>query len=63
MRIVERNWMQVEAALQSGLNFKDRFTTNSRKRLLVAPPPPPPRDDAEQLPEGEQGAPLAAAGR
>jgi hypothetical protein len=27
---------QVEAALQSGLNFKARFTTNSRKRLLVA---------------------------
>lgn len=26
---------QVEAALQSGLNFKDRFTTTSRKRLLV----------------------------
>lgn len=26
---------QVEAALQSGLNFKDRFTTTSRKRLLL----------------------------
>jgi hypothetical protein len=28
---------QVEAALQSGLNFKDRFTTTSRKRLLLVP--------------------------
>jgi hypothetical protein len=26
---------QVEAALQSGLNFKARFTTNSRRRLLL----------------------------
>lgn len=34
---------QVEAALQSGLNFKDKFTTTSRKRLLLVPV-----DDAEQ---------------
>lgn len=34
---------QVEAALQSGLNFKDRFTTTSRKRLLLVPV-----EDAEQ---------------
>jgi hypothetical protein len=39
---------QVEAALQSGLNFKDRFRTNSRKRLLL----PPADADADEL--GEQ---------
>ncbi|WIA10613.1 hypothetical protein OEZ85_010795 [Tetradesmus obliquus] len=36
---------QVEAALQSGLNFKDRFRTNSRKRLLLVPAD---SDEAEQ---------------
>lgn len=41
---------QVEAALQSGLNFKDRFTTNSRKRLHV--PPPTEQADEQQLAEG-----------
>lgn len=42
---------QVEAALQSGLNFKDRFTTGSRKRLLVVPAEPeePAQGEAEQV--------------
>jgi len=43
---------QVEAALQSGLNFKNRFTTNSRKRLQIAAASEEPGDavvDGEQL--------------
>ncbi|KAF8068393.1 Wdr35 [Scenedesmus sp. PABB004] len=44
---------QVEAALQSGLNFKDRFRTNSRKRLLP---------HAEQEQEGQLGGALPEEG-
>lgn len=45
---------QVEAALQSGLNFKDRFTTGSRKRLLVVPAEPEePAQESASPPENE----------
>jgi hypothetical protein len=46
--LLQRLNTQVEAALQSGLNFKDRFRTNSRKRLLLVPADPDPVEQGEQ---------------
>jgi hypothetical protein len=45
---------QVEAALQSGLNFKDRFRTNSRKRLLLVPADPD-ADEQHEQPLDDEG--------
>jgi hypothetical protein len=46
---------QVEAALQSGLNFKDRFRTNSRKRLLLPPADGDVDEQSQQLLDDEGG--------
>lgn len=46
---------QVEAALQSGLNFKDRFRTNSLKRRVVLLPAEAEPEQEEQQLDAEAG--------